>query len=94
MDPESNEQDEITPPPRTDWIAPGAPGAIRPGGFVFAVDQLERAPPAGKPAGLGGVAERFKAAVLKTVDLRIRGFESYSLRQFTIQHSPMQYESP
>lgn len=30
--------------------------------------------------GHGGMAERFIAAVLKTVDLTIRGFESLSLR--------------
>jgi hypothetical protein len=30
---------------------------------------------------LGGVAERFKAAVLKTVVRKHRGFESYLLRQ-------------
>jgi hypothetical protein len=29
----------------------------------------------------GGMAEWFKAAVLKTVDRKIRGFESLSLRQ-------------
>ena len=29
---------------------------------------------------LGGMAERFIAAVLKTVDRKIRGFESLSLR--------------
>ena len=29
----------------------------------------------------GGMAERFKAAVLKTVDREVRGFESLSLRQ-------------
>ena len=33
------------------------------------------------------MAEWLKAAVLKTVDLRIRGFESYSLRQLKIQYS-------
>ena len=37
MDPESNEQDEITPPPRTDWIQPGASGAIRPEGKPVAL---------------------------------------------------------
>ena len=31
----------------------------------------------------GGMAERFKAAVLKTVDRKVRGFESLSLRQST-----------
>jgi hypothetical protein len=30
----------------------------------------------------GGMAEWFKAAVLKTVERKLRGFESYSLRQF------------
>ena len=30
----------------------------------------------------GGMAERFKAAVLKTVDRKVRGFESLSLRHF------------
>ena len=30
----------------------------------------------------GGMAERFKAAVLKTADREVRGFESLSLRQF------------
>jgi hypothetical protein len=30
------------------------------------------------------VAEWFKAAVLKTVDRKIRGFESYLLRQFSV----------
>ena len=29
------------------------------------------------------MAEWFKAAVLKTVERKFRGFESYSLRQFT-----------
>ena len=31
--------------------------------------------------GPGGMAERFKAAVLKTADREVRGFESLSLRQ-------------
>ena len=35
----------------------------------------------GKHSSLGGVAERFKAAVLKTVVRKHRGFESYLLRQ-------------
>ena len=30
---------------------------------------------------MGGVAERLKAAVLKTVERKLRGFESYLLRQ-------------
>ena len=30
----------------------------------------------------GEMAERFKAAVLKTVERKLRGFESYSHRQF------------
>ena len=30
---------------------------------------------------IGGMAEWFKAAVLKTVERKLRGFESYSLRQ-------------
>ncbi len=29
------------------------------------------------------MAERFKAAVLKTVERKLRGFESLSLRQYT-----------
>jgi hypothetical protein len=29
------------------------------------------------------MAERFKAAVLKTVERKLRGFESYSLRQIS-----------
>lgn len=33
-------------------------------------------------SGIGGVAERSKAAVLKTVERKLRGFESYPLRQF------------
>jgi hypothetical protein len=32
----------------------------------------------------GGMAEWFKAAVLKTADRKVRGFESYSLRQSTL----------
>ena len=32
----------------------------------------------------GGMAEWFKAAVLKTVERKLRGFESYSLRQTQI----------
>ena len=32
------------------------------------------------PKYLGGMAEWFKAAVLKTVERKFRGFESYSLR--------------
>jgi hypothetical protein len=31
-------------------------------------------------AASGGMAEWFKAAVLKTVERKLRGFESYSLR--------------
>ena len=31
---------------------------------------------------MGGMAEWFKAAVLKTVERKLRGFESYSLRHF------------
>jgi hypothetical protein len=34
----------------------------------------------GHQSPLGGMAERFIAAVLKTVDRKIRGFESLSLR--------------
>ena len=34
----------------------------------------------------GGMAERFKAAVLKTVDRKVRGFESLSLRQPSLAH--------
>jgi hypothetical protein len=30
---------------------------------------------------IGGMAEWFKAAVLKTANRKVRGFESYSLRQ-------------
>ena len=30
------------------------------------------------------MAEWFKAAVLKTADRKVRGFESYSLRQLTV----------
>ena len=33
--------------------------------------------------GNGEMAERFKAAVLKTVERKLRGFESLSLRQFS-----------
>ena len=33
------------------------------------------------------MAEWFKAAVLKTVERKFRGFESYSLRQKTVQSS-------
>ena len=35
-------------------------------------------------AAKGGMAEWFKAAVLKTVERKLRGFESYSLRQYKI----------
>ena len=34
-----------------------------------------------RPIRCGGMAEWFKAAVLKTVERKLRGFESYSLRQ-------------
>ena len=33
------------------------------------------------------MAEWFKAAVLKTVDRKVRGFESLSLRQFGVRRS-------
>ena len=33
---------------------------------------------------IGGMAEWFKAAVLKTVERKLRGFESYSLRQIAV----------
>ncbi len=32
----------------------------------------------------GGMAEWFKAAVLKTAERQLRGFESYSLRQHSL----------
>ena len=36
----------------------------------------------------GGMAEWFKAAVLKTVERKLRGFESYSLRQSGVRRVP------
>ncbi len=36
------------------------------------------------PKSNGEMAERFKAAVLKTVERKLRGFESLSLRQINI----------
>jgi hypothetical protein len=33
---------------------------------------------------IGGMAEWLKAAVLKTANRKVRGFESYSLRQFLL----------
>ena len=44
--------------------------------------------------GTGGMAERSKAAVLKTVNRKVRGFESCSLRHFKIQYSPKKYRNP
>ena len=42
----------------------------------------------------GEMAERFKAAVLKTVERKLRGFESLSLRQiYTIVESRTSCES-
>ena len=43
--------------------------------------RLDRTTLAGLAFNYGGMAERFKAAVLKTVDRKVRGFESLSLRQ-------------
>jgi hypothetical protein len=43
--------------------------------------RLDRTSLAGLAFNHGGMAERFKAAVLKTVDRKVRGFESLSLRQ-------------
>jgi hypothetical protein len=43
----------------------------------------------------GEMAERFKAAVLKTVERKLRGFESLSLRhkiQFRVQSSEFNVE--
>ena len=41
----------------------------------------------------GGMAEWSKAAVLKTVDRKVRGFESYSLRQgFSCRDRPQPCE--
>jgi hypothetical protein len=40
------------------------------------------------------MAEWSMAAVLKTVDRKVRGFESCSLRQFNIQGSPKKYKNP
>jgi hypothetical protein len=42
--------------------------------------RLDRTSLAGLAFTYGGMAERFKAAVLKTVDRKVRGFESLSLR--------------
>jgi hypothetical protein len=41
---------------------------------------------------LGGMAEWFKAAVLKTVERKLRGFESYSLRQM-LEHDMERWPS-
>ena len=35
-----------------------------------------------KKSQAGGMAEWLKAAVLKTADRKVRGFESYSLRHY------------
>lgn len=35
------------------------------------------------------MAERFNAAVLKTVDCKVRGFESLSVRQLSFSPSPL-----
>ena len=51
-------------------------GESSPLDFWFQVDKHK---PYSK--NLGGMAEWFKAAVLKTVERKFRGFESYSLRQ-------------
>jgi hypothetical protein len=42
--------------------------------------RLDRTTLAGLALNYGEMAERFKAAVLKTVDRKVRGFESLSLR--------------
>jgi hypothetical protein len=42
--------------------------------------RLDRTTLCGLAFEYGGMAERFKAAVLKTVDRKVRGFESLSLR--------------
>ncbi len=34
------------------------------------------------------------AAVLKTVERKFRGFESYLFRQYNVRHSPVKTESP
>ena len=52
---------------------------IRPGA-AFSVSQESRDTPEGQD--VGGMAEWSKAAVLKTAERKLRGFESYSLRQF------------
>ena len=40
------------------------------------------------------MAEWFKAAVLKTVERKLRGFESYSLRQFhSFKQTPERWPS-
>jgi hypothetical protein len=40
------------------------------------------------------MAEWFKAAVLKTVERKLRGFESYSLRQLSAPHNGEMTERP
>ena len=40
----------------------------------------------------GGMAERFKAAVLKTVERKFRGFESYFLRQIRFRRDDREAE--
>jgi hypothetical protein len=40
------------------------------------------------------MAEWFKATVLKTVDRKVRGFESYSLRQLVFSESLWQERWP
>ena len=50
---------------------------------------LTQNPANAKFIGSGGMAEWLKAAVLKTVDGNVRGFESYFLRHFFIGKGEM-----
>ncbi len=57
------------------------PGKSRKNSGLDIWDQLDNYK---KILNYGGMAEWFKAAVLKTVERKFRGFESYSLRHPTL----------
>ncbi len=61
-------------------MRPRRGGVTRPYISRPAAVRLTRPASDGKKEGYGGMAEWFKAAVLKTADRKVRGFESYSLR--------------
>ncbi len=67
--------------PKLSWRPLINLAAKKPASYFILMIRLTWIKEKGKKYQIGGMAEWFKAAVLKTANRKVRGFESYSLRQ-------------